>query len=76
MVTPRYLPLELSRSSMVEASKLGSNSLAMVVMACTRPSTRCPMTLMGNSEGYSISDSWRDAPSPELVGVFTMGFLR
>src|ERR1017187_8656596 len=31
----------------------------MCVIAATRPSTFCPMTLMGNCEGYAIRDSWR-----------------
>jgi len=53
--------LLLSRSSTVEASKVGSNSRASVVIACTKPSTFGPITLMGKRDGYSISDSWPEA---------------
>src|SRR5674476_657682 len=59
MVTPRYLPPLLWRSSIVLASNVGSNWCATSVIACTNPSTLRPMSLIGNSDGYSIRDSAR-----------------
>ena len=51
MVRPRYLPPPLSRSSMVLASKLGSNCLAMCVIAVTKPFPLTPTTLIGKALG-------------------------
>src|SRR5207247_11097303 len=37
-------------------SKPGSNCSATCTMASAKPGTLAPMTLIGNSDGYSISD--------------------
>src|SRR6185369_3511434 len=56
IVTPRYLAPLLGRSSVVAASNVGSNRRAISVTAWTKPSTLVPITLIGNRDGYSISD--------------------
>ncbi|MNR63872.1 hypothetical protein D3C85_1863230 [compost metagenome] len=59
---------------MVEASNVGSNWWAMPVITETRLSCLSPMTLIGNSEGYSISDSLRGSlPSPAAVSMEAEG---
>src|SRR6218665_2747565 len=59
MVMPREWPARLSRNSIVAASKPGSKRRANGGTASTQPSALPPMTLIGNRQGYSISESWR-----------------
>src|SRR5688572_13999993 len=59
---------------MAEASNAGSNAFAIVVMACTKPSALVPITLMGNCEGYSISDSLRGSRGAASVLMFKARF--
>ena len=75
IVTPKYFPPELSRSSTVVSSKSGSKLFATTTTALTSPSTRSPITLMGNLLGYSIKDSFTTCgPLPITRGMRGVGF--
>lgn len=55
--------------------EIGVEFLAISTMASAKPSTRAPITLMGKSQGYSISDSLRGSSENGVVEVALISWM-